>query len=72
MEGIALTTEFIGSIIAYLGGVGLLAFVVSGILFGYMADEEASGKEIFWAESPFTDVSLSEAPVKRVKYLRAA
>jgi len=70
MEGIALGTEFISSVIAYLGGVALLAFVVSVILFGYMADEEASGKRIFWAESPFTDVS--EAPVKSVKYLRAA
>ena len=70
MEGIALATEFIGSGIAYLGGVALLASVVSGILLGYMADEEASGKAIFWAESPFTD--LSEAPVESVKYLRAA
>ena len=72
MEGIALATEFIGSVFAYMGGVALLAFVVSGILFGYMAEEEASGKEIFRAESPFTDVSVSEAPVKRVKYARAA
>ena len=29
MEGIALATEFIGSVIAYLGGVTLLAFVAS-------------------------------------------
>jgi len=72
MEGIALTTEFIGSVFAYLGGVALLAFVVSGILLGYMADEEASGKEIFWAESPFTDVSVDEAATETVKYLRAA
>jgi len=72
MEGIALTTEFIGSVIAYLGGVALLAFVVCGILLGYMADEEASGKEIFWAESPFTDVSVDEAAAESVKYLRAA
>jgi hypothetical protein len=70
MEGIALATEFIGSVIAYLGGIALLAFVVSGILFGYMADEEASGKRIFWAESPFTDVG--EASAENVKYLRAA
>jgi hypothetical protein len=72
MEGIALATEFIGSIIAYLGGVALLTFVVSGVLFGYMAEEEASGKAIFWAESPFTDVSVGETPVESVRYLRAA
>ncbi|MCR4310730.1 MAG: hypothetical protein NUW14_12065 [Deltaproteobacteria bacterium] len=70
MEGIALTTEFIGSVIAYLGGVALLALVVSVVLLGYMAEEEASGKRIFWAESPFTEVG--EAPAERVKYLRAA
>ena len=70
MEGIALTTELIGSVFAYLGGVALLAFVVSVVLLGYMADEEASGKRIFWAESPFTDVG--EAPAERVEYLRAA
>jgi len=70
MEGIALGTEFIGSIFAYLGGVALLAFVVSVALFGYMAEEEANGKRIFWAESPFTD--LGEAPVGSVRYLRAA
>jgi hypothetical protein len=29
MEGIALTTEFIGSLIAYLGGIALLEFVVA-------------------------------------------
>ena len=72
MEGIALTTEFIGSVIAYLGGVALLAFVAGVVLLGYMADEEASGKRIFWAESPFTDVSEVETPVENVRYLRAA
>ncbi|MFA6148213.1 MAG: hypothetical protein WC899_08395 [bacterium] len=70
MEGIALATEFIGSVFAYLGGIALLASVVSVVLLGHMAEEEASGKKIFWAESPFTDVS--EAPVESVRYLRAA
>ncbi|HLO09549.1 MAG TPA: hypothetical protein VK303_02580 [Desulfobacteria bacterium] len=70
MEGIVLATEFIGSVIAYMGGIALLAFVVSAVVLGYMAEEEASGKRIFWAESPFTDVH--EAPVGRVRYLRAA
>jgi len=48
----------------------LLAIGACGILLGYMADEEASGKEIFWAESPFTDVS--EAPAEGVPYRLAA
>ena len=72
MEGIALATEFIGSVFAYMGSVALLAIVASVILFGYTAEEETSGERIFWAESPFSDVSESEAPVENIPYLRAA
>ena len=50
----------------------LLAIGACGILLGYMSDEEASGKVIFWAESPFTDVSVSETPAEDVRYLKAA
>lgn len=60
MEGIALATEFIGSVIAYLGGVALLAFVVSGILFGYMAEEESKGNRLFWAEWPLPEAGETE------------
>ena len=60
MEGIALATEFIGSVIVYLGGVALLAFVVSGILFGYMADEERKGNRLFWAEWPLPEADEAE------------
>lgn len=55
MEGIALATEFIGSVFAYLGGVTLLAFVASTILFGYMAEEEHKGNRLFWAEWPLPE-----------------
>ena len=54
MEGIALATEFIGSV-AYLGGVALLAFVASGVLFGYTAEEEHMGNRLFWAEWPLPE-----------------
>ena len=60
MEGIALATEFIGSIIAYLGGVALLAFVVSGILLGHMAEEESKGNRLFWAEWPLPETGEAE------------
>ena len=59
MEGIALATEFIGSVFAYLGGVTLLALVASTILFGYMAEEEKSGKRLFWAEWPLPEAEES-------------
>jgi hypothetical protein len=60
MEGIALATEFIGSVITYLGGVALLAFVVSGILFGYMSEEESRGNRLFWAEWPLPETGEAE------------
>ena len=61
MEGIALTTGFIGSVIAYLGGVSLLAFVVGVILFGYMAEEERKGNRLFWAEWPLPEAGETAA-----------
>ena len=70
MEGILFDIEMFALPVTVLLGLVLLAIGAGGILLGYMADEEASGKRIFWAESPFTDVG--EAPAKSVKYLRAA
>jgi len=70
MEGILFDIEMYLTPVTALLGLVLLAIGVCGLLLGHMADEEASGKEIFWAESPFTDVS--ETPVENVKYRRAA
>ncbi|MDP2658738.1 MAG: hypothetical protein Q8O78_10035 [Candidatus Deferrimicrobium sp.] len=70
MEGILFDIEMFTSPVTVLLGLVLLAIGACGILLGHMADEEASGKRIFWAESPFT--GLGEAPVESVKYLRAA
>ena len=72
MEGILFDIEAFASPITVLLGLVLLAIGACGILLGYMADEEASGNHIFWAESPFTDVSVGEAPVESVRYRRAA
>lgn len=72
MEGILFDIEAFASPVTVLSGLVLLAIGVYGMLLGYMADEEASGKEIFWAESPFTDVSVSGTPVEGVRYRRAA
>ncbi len=70
MEGILFDIEMFASPVTVLLGLALLAIGTCGILLGHMADEEASGKEIFRAESPFTDVR--EAPVEGVPYRRAA
>jgi hypothetical protein len=71
MEGILLDIGTFASPIAVLSGLVLLAVAVYGILLGHMADEEAKGKKVFWAESPFTDIGEA-APKERVKYLQAA
>ena len=72
MEGILFDIEMFATPITALLGLVLLAIGACGILLGYMSDEEANGKAIFWAESPFTDVSVSETPAEGVRYLRAA
>lgn len=72
MEGIALTMDFIGSVFAYMGSVALLAFVVSGILFGYMAEEEKSGNRLFWAEWPLPETREPVSPAEEREYLKAA
>ncbi len=73
MEGILFDTGMFASPFTVVFGlVLLLAMDACGILLSYMADEEESGKRIFWAESPFTDVSGSEAAVEEVRYLPAA
>lgn len=70
MEGILFDIETFVSPVTVLSGLVLLAIGAVGILLGYLADEEKSGKRIFWAESPFTDVG--EAPAEEVRYRRAA
>ena len=72
MEGILIEMESFAPIGVFFAGVTLLALVATAILLGYTADEETSGKHVFWAESPFTDVSVSETPAEGVRYLKAA
>jgi hypothetical protein len=71
MEGILLDIETFASPIAVLSGLVLVAVAAYGILLGHMADEEAKGKKVFWAESPFTEIREA-APKEREKYLEAA
>ena len=72
MEGIALATEFIGSVFAYMGSVALLAIVASVILFGYTAEEERKGNRLFWAEWPLPGTGEPASPAVGREYLKAA
>ena len=69
MEIFALGTEFIGSSFAYLAEVALLAFVVSVVLFGYMAEEESKGNRLYWAEWPVPETGET---AEEEKFLLAA
>ena len=72
MEGILIELESFAPVGIFFAGVILTVLAATGILLGYTAEEEASGKRIFGAESPFTDVRVSEASVEGIPYRRAA
>ncbi len=48
----------------------LLVLAVSGIFFGYMAEEEKSGRRLYWAEWPLPETE--EALPENVVRIRAA
>lgn len=51
MEGILLDTVAFGFTVAILHGA-ILAAAATGVLFGYMAEEERAGVRLLWAEWP--------------------
>ena len=71
MEGILYDISLFESPVAVIAGLALLAVAVGSILLGRMADEEKKGNSIFWAESPYTDVS-EPAPAEPRSIPRAA
>ena len=64
MEGILLEAGFLNSTMATAGLLVLLAGGLGGILFGYIADEEAKGRRIDWLEEPLTMGGGPEQVVK--------
>jgi len=61
MEGILFDIETIGSPIAVLSGLALLAVAVSVVLFGYMSEEESKGNRLYWAEWPIPETGETAA-----------
>ena len=66
MEGILLEAGFLNSTMATAGLLVLLAVALGGILFGYIADEDAKGRRIDWLEEPLTMGGEPEQVVKAV------
>ncbi len=55
MEGIIFDTAVFESVVAFLGGIALLAIVAAAILLGSVAEKEARGERVFWAEWPIPE-----------------
>ncbi len=55
MEGILFDTTVFESVVAFLGGIALLATVAAAILLGYVAEKESRGERVFWAEWPIPE-----------------
>ena len=71
MEATLLAGEFLDSTIATAGLLVLLAVALGGILFSYIADEEAKGRRIEWLEEPLALPGTPER-VEKVTLLKAA
>ncbi len=69
MEGAILEPEIFGSLGMFFGGVIVLGIVCAIVLFGYMAEEEKSGKRLYWAEWPLPE---AETPTPKEDVRKAA
>ncbi len=70
MEGALYGIEATVSAFVSLASFVLLVLAISGVFFGYMAEEEKSGRRLYWAEWPLPDTR--EATPENVVSLRAA
>ena len=71
MEGMVLEAELLNSTLAVAGFLVLLAVALGGILFSYIADEEAKGRRIDWLEEPIAMPGKPEQ-VEKVVLRKAA
>ncbi len=71
MEGLFLGTTPLSSAVAAAGPLILLAVAIGGIIFGYIADEEAKGRRIEWLEEPLA-VPGEYGQAQEIKLKKAA
>ncbi len=71
MEGILFDVTAFESVVAFMGGIALLAIVAAAILLGYVAEKEARGEKVFWAEWPIPEGETRE-PAETETFRRAA
>ncbi len=71
MEAILFDMTVYESVVAFLGGVALLATVAAAILLGSVAEREARGERVFWAEWPVPGSETIE-PARTEEFRMAA
>lgn len=71
MELMLMEPEFLSVSIMMAGLFAFLAVALAGILFGYVADEEARGRRIGWLEEPLATVP-TPVRLERVELRKAA
>ena len=72
MEGILIEMESFAPVAVFFAGVILTALVATAILLGYTAEEEKSGKRLYWAEWPVPEKVETASPAGVREYRKAA
>ena len=72
MEGILIGMESFAPVGVFFAGLILTALVATAILLGYTAEEEKSGKRLYWAEWPLPGTGEPASPAVEREYLMAA
>ncbi len=70
MEGV-LVDMIVGNGVL-LAGIALLAIAALGAVLGFMAEEEAKGRRLFWAEWPLPESESGVIPPGQSRVPRAA
>jgi hypothetical protein len=71
MEGLVFETQYFAPTIAAAGLAVLLAVEIGGLVFSYIADEEAKGRRIDWLEEPLA-VPGEHGQAQGIKLKKAA
>ena len=67
MEGIILDAVATLSPGSWMAAMALLALAVAFLLFGYMEEEEKSGRRLYWAEWPLPESPASPAEEEELR-----
>ncbi|MGH7372329.1 MAG: hypothetical protein ACREJK_10870 [Candidatus Methylomirabilales bacterium] len=64
--------SFFNTDVAVAGLLVMLAVTIAGLVFAYIADEEAKGRRIEWMEEPLATIGESSDDVQETRLRKAA